>query len=63
MSWTKSGYNCSVIFSLFAKSSARSKGILAKSVWLSHYWIVRGLPDALQMHGTDLHDMPCFLAF
>ena len=58
MSLTNSGYICSVIFSLFASSRARSKGILLKLdsprpriSYADH------IPDAFQTHWSDLNNM------
>lgn len=60
---TKSGYSRSVIFSLLAKSRARSKGILSvvrraakKNIWELF------LPHALQMHRSNFHNMANLLA-
>lgn len=59
---TKRGYRSSVIFSLFAKSSARSKGILFMLVQVrcvcTHF---ECLPDTLEMHRSDLDHMSSLL--
>ena len=60
---TKSGYSSSVIFSLLAKSNARSKGILLKcQKKLKAHGCCRHLPDAFKMHRSDLDNMPHLLA-
>lgn len=52
-----------MILSLFAKSSARSKGILFLSVPLKkNGTVARNSPDAFQMHRTNLHYMSSLLA-
>lgn len=50
-----------MIFSLFANSSARSNGIL-HIVSLRGEWDQDCLPDALQVHGTNLYDVARLLA-
>ena len=61
---TNKGYNDSVIFSLLAKSRARSKGILFSSQHQEHIKSLRSfLPDTLEMHWTDLDHMSSFLTF
>lgn len=69
MLWTKRGYRSSVIFSLLAKSNALSNGILFRwSVSLRRNreeTCLRSLsqhsPNAFQVHGANLDDMPYFL--
>lgn len=52
-----------MILSLFAKSSARSKGILFLLVLLLKIDTARvNSPDAFQMHRTNLHNVPSFFA-
>lgn len=50
-----------MIFSLFANSRARSNGIL---LWINNVQstVVVHLPNALQVHGSDLNDVPGFFA-
>jgi hypothetical protein len=62
MSWTKRGYSDSVIFSLFANSSARSNGILRLLVDEELEELLEHLPDTLEMHRADLDHMPGLLA-
>ena len=61
---TKRGYKRSVIFSLFANSNARSKGILqiVSSIIRVQVDESRIVPHALQMHRADLHYMSDLLA-
>lgn len=53
-----------MIFSLFAKSSARSKGILQSCVsrQVGHRSSKRHLPDTLQVHWANLHHVSRLLA-
>ena len=60
---TKSGYNCSVIFSRFAKSNARSKGILRKGQPWQREASKTDIPDALEMHRSNLDNVPNLFAF
>lgn len=66
MLWTKSGYSSSVIFSLLAKSSALSNGILCAPSQPDRVWRPqrgrRNSPDALEMHRANLYDVPDLLA-
>ena len=52
----------SVIFSLFAKSRARSKGILRHQRSTDGQSEDGNLPNALEMHGPDLDDLAGFFA-
>lgn len=55
---TNKGYKDSVIFSLLAKSRARSNGILFPNQHQKHIeWFRSFLPDTLEMHGTNLNHM------
>ena len=71
MLWTKRGYSSSVIFSLLAKSRARSKGILCcfsesapiELATLAEIFTLGYLPDTLQVHGADLDYVADLLAF
>lgn len=61
---TKRGYSLSNIFSLFAKSSARSKGILKTISSCGEREVAKSyIPYALEMHGADFHNVAAFLAF
>jgi hypothetical protein len=61
MLWTNKGYNNSVIFSLFAKSSARSKGILSKGQLRNMLHIPPPYsPNSFQMHGPNFDDVSHF---
>lgn len=61
---TNKGYNDSVIFSLLAKSRARSKGILSPSQRQKHIkWLRSFIPDTFEMHWTDLNHVSSFLTF
>ena len=61
---TNRGYSDSVIFSLLAKSRARSKGILTRGQCLEQIKGVRSsIPDTLEMHWTDFDHMSSFLTF
>lgn len=62
MLWTNNGYNCSVIFSLLAKSRALSKGILC---FISNGDVImssKSVPDSFEVHRPNLDHMPSFLA-
>lgn len=62
---TNSGYKSSVIFSLLAKSKALSKGILRKvryELRIINATLWPSLPNTLQVHRADLHNMSDLLA-
>jgi hypothetical protein len=52
-----------VIFSLFANSNARSKGILRHVSFVVSTRTDGILPNTFQVHGTNLDNVSCFFTF